>query len=133
MIKGRAALLLLSVAAGVVSVSAADVSGSWKMRFKADWTSIPDLACTFSQKDQRLEGTCKAAGGGDGKVELNDGRIDGDHVSWTWKIVVPDGVTWTYAFMGTLDANGTAMKGVVKLSAGPGAKVNEVGFTANKD
>jgi hypothetical protein len=116
---------MLLLAALVVPVSAADVSGNWKMTFKADWTSIPNLACALSQKDQRLEGTCSG-------VDLNDGRIDGNQVSWTWKIVVPDGVTWTFAFTGTLDANDTAMKGIVKLSAGPGAKVNEATFTAIK-
>ena len=66
-------------------------------------------------------------------MDLNDGRVVGDQVSWTWKILVPDGVTWTYAFTGTLDANGTAMKGVVQLSAGPGAKQNDASFTAKKE
>jgi hypothetical protein len=130
----RIRLALFAMPVLLASVSAADVSGSWKMSFKATWTSIPDLACTLSQKDQRLEGTCTAAGGGDGKsVELNDGRIEGDQVTWNWKVVVPDGVTWTYAFKGTLDANGAAMQGIVTLSAGPGAKPNEVSFTAKKE
>ena len=127
----QVAVLLLATL--VVPVSAADMSGEWKMTFKADWTSIPDLACALSQKDQRLEGTCRPAGAqSNEKVDLNDGRIDGNQVSWTWKILVRDGVTWTYAFTGTLDTNGTATKGIVKLSAGPGAKVNEASFTAIK-
>lgn len=125
------AVLLLAVLA--MPVSAADVSGNWKMTFKADWTSIPNLACTLSQKGERLEGTCGGEGAqSNGKVDLNDGKIDGSHVSWTWKILVPDGVTWTFAFSGALDADGNAMKGIVKLSAGPGAKVNEASFTAIK-
>lgn len=128
----RFALLTLLIL--LAPVSATEISGSWKMSFKATWTRIPDLVCTLSQKDQRLDGTCKAAGGDDGKgVDLSDGRIEGDRVSWSWKVVVPDGVTWTYAFTGTLDANGTAMKGIVKLSAGAGAKENEASFTATKD
>jgi hypothetical protein len=128
----RLALFIFPVL--LAPVSAADVSGSWKMSFKADWTRIPDLVCTLSQNDQRLQGTCKAAESrAEEKVDFNDGRIEADQVSWTWKIVVPDGVTWTYAFTGTLDANGTAMKGVVKLSAGSGAKANEVSFTAKKE
>lgn len=128
----RIALLLSSVFAA--PVWAADVSGSWNMTFKADWTSIPDMACTLSQKDQRLEGTCRdATGRTDDKVELTDGRIDGNQVSWSWKILVaPTGVTWTWAFTGTLDGDGNAMKGVAMLSAGPGSKQNEVTFTATK-
>jgi hypothetical protein len=126
------AVLLLATL--VVPVSAADVSGNWKMTFKADWTSIPNLACTLSQKDQRLEGTCRGEGSqSNDKVDLNDGRVEGTQVSWTWKILVPDGVTWTFAFTGTLDADGNAMKGVVKLSAGSGAKVNEASFTAIRE
>jgi len=129
MTRRRVAVLLL--AAFVVPVSAADVSGDWKMTFKADWTSLPDLACALSQKNQRLEGTCRGDGASSNdKVDLGEGRIDGNQVSWTWKIVVPDGVMWTFAFTGTLDANGNAMKGIVKLSAGSGAKVNEAAFTA---
>jgi len=125
-------LLLLAVFAA--TVSAADVSGNWKMSFKADWTTIPDLACTLSQKDQRLEGTCRdATGRPDDGVELTDGRINGDQVSWSWKILVaPTGVTWTWAFTGKLDADGSAMKGVAMLSAGPGSKQNEVSFTATR-
>lgn len=132
MASSRFAVLLLPML--VVTLSAADVSGRWRMSFTANWTSIPDLTCTLSQNGERLEGTCSAAGGSDGKgVELREGRIDGDRVSWTWQIVVPDGVTWTYAFTGSLDASGTAMKGAVTLSAGPGAKPNEASFAAQKE
>lgn len=128
----RIALLLSS--AFVTPAWAADVSGNWTMTFKADWTSIPDLACTFSQKDRRLEGTCRdATGRTDDGVELTDGRIDANQVSWSWKILVaPTGVTWTWAFTGELGDDGNAMKGVVMLSAGPGSKQNEVNFTAAK-
>ena len=128
----RIALLLSSIFAA--PVWAADVSGNWKMAFKADWTTIPDLACTLSQKDERLEGTCRdATGRTDDGVELTDGRINADQVSWSWKILVaPTGVTWTWAFTGKLDASGHAMKGVAMLSAGPGSKQNEVSFTATK-
>jgi hypothetical protein len=65
-------------------------------------------------------------------VDVNDGKIDGDQVNWTWKVPTPDAITWTYAFSGRLDADGKAMKGIAKLSAGPGTKQNEVSFTATK-
>lgn len=67
-----------------------------------------------------------------GGIDLNDGRVNGDQVSWSWKVTTPDANTWTYAFMGTLDANGSIMKGIVKLSVGPGSKQNEVSFVATK-
>jgi hypothetical protein len=128
----RIALLLSSIFAA--PVLAADVSGSWNRTFKADWTTIPDLACLLSQKDQRLEGTCRdATGRTDDGVQLTDGRINADQVSWSWKILVaPTGVTWTWVFTGKLDADGSAIQGVVMLSAGPGSKQNEVSFTATK-
>jgi len=91
---------------------------------------VPELVCTLTQKDQRLEGTCKAADGA--AVDLNDGKIDADQVSWTWRVPTPDAITWTYAFTGTLDAKGNTMKGVARISAGPGSKQNEVSFTATK-
>ena len=128
----RIRLAILTVPLLLVSVSAADISGTWKMNFKASWTSIPDLVCTLSQKGDRLDGACRA--GSDAKgVDLTDGRVDGERVSWTWKIVVPDGVTWTFAFAGALDANSAGMNGVVTLTAGPGAKPNEATFAARKE
>ena len=84
------------------------------------------------ERREWLEGTCKAAGDAKG-VDLTDGMIEAERVSWTWRIPVPDGVTWTFAFAGTLDANGTAMNGVVTLTAGPGAKPNEATFAARKE
>ena len=65
-------------------------------------------------------------------MTLNDGRIDGDQVSWSWKVATPDANTWTYTFMGTLDSNGSTMKGIAKFSVGSGSKQNEVSFTATK-
>ena len=131
MTKTRAAFLSLLLTVLVVPVWAADVTGNWKLNINL--AGVPELVCTLVQKDERVAGTCKAAGGGDGKgAELNDGRIDGDQMTWTWKVLTPDAITWTYAFAGTLDAKGAVIKGIVKLSAGPGAKQNEVSFTATK-
>lgn len=129
MTKLRLALFVVPVL--VMLVSAADVSGVWDMSFKADWTSIPDLVCTFSQKGQELTGSCKAAGERNGKmVDLTGGKVDGDRVSCQWNVVTPDGETWTYALTGTLDANGTMMKGAFKLSSRFSG--GEGSFTAKK-
>jgi hypothetical protein len=99
-------------------VSAADVFGIWELSFKADWTRIPDLVCTFAQKEERLTGSCKAAGErNEQKVDLTSGTVDGDTISCQWNVVTPDRETWTYALTGTLDANRTMMNGTFKLSS----------------
>ena len=95
MTKTRLALLVLFGL--VVPVSAADVSGNWKLNIKLN--GVPELVCGLTQKDQRLEGTCKSAEWrADQGVDLSDGKIDGDQVSWSWKVPTPDGNTWTCAF-----------------------------------
>src|SRR5687767_8769285 len=115
----RTALLALLLT--VVPVCAADETGSWKLNINLN--GVPELLCTVTQKDQRLEGTCKAVGEKDG-VSLDDGRVNGDQVSWSWKVTTPDTNTWTYRFTGTLDANGSIIKGVAKFSVGSGSKEN---------
>ena len=124
----RTALLSLLLTVLVVPVWAADVTGNWKLNVNLN--GVPELLCNVTQKDQRLDGTCKA--GDETGVTLNDGSVNGDQVSWSWKVTTPDANTWTYVFTGTLDANGSAIKGIVKLSVGPGSKQNEVAFTATK-
>ena len=88
----RVALLVL-FALGV-PVSAADVTGNWKLNINLN--GVPELLCRVTHNDQRLEGTCKAAGEKAG-VSLDDGRVNGDQVSWSWKVTTPDANTWTYA------------------------------------
>lgn len=127
MTKIRVALLVLFGL--VMTVSAADVTGNWKLNINLN--GVPELLCTVTHKDQRLEGTCKAAGEKAG-VSLDDGRVKGDQVSWSWKVTTPDAITWTYVFAGTLDANGRIIKGVAKFSIGSGSKQNEASFMATK-
>jgi hypothetical protein len=127
MIRTRIACLLL-LAVFAAPVSAADVTGNWKLNINLN--GVPELLCTVTQKDQLLEGTCKT--GNEPGVDLNDGRVNGDQVSWSWKVTTPDANTWTYLFTGTLDANGSIIKGVAKFSVGSGSKQNEVNFTATK-
>jgi hypothetical protein len=124
-------LVLLLLPAFAVSVSAADVSGVWDMSLKANWTSIPELVCTLSQNGQGLTGSCRAAAERNGKaVNLTAGKVDGDSISCQWNVVTPDGESWTYALTGTVDAHGTMMKGVLKLSSR--LSEGEGTFTSNK-
>jgi len=112
----------------VVRLSAADVTGSWKLRVNLN--GVPELLCTVTQKDQRLEGTCKA--GDESGVNVNDGRVEGDQVSWSWKVTTPDANTWTYVFTGTVGANGNTIEGIARFSVGSGSTQNEVSFTATE-
>ncbi len=73
-------------------VHAKDVGGTWKVAFAADWTTIPDLVCTFMQEEQELTGNCADAGGD--SVDLIGGA-NGDEASWQMIVVTPDGRTWT--------------------------------------
>jgi hypothetical protein len=111
-----------------VPVSAADVTSNWKLNINLN--GVPELLCTVTQTDQRLEGTCKA--GDESGVNLNDGRVNGDQVSWSWKVTTPDANIWTYIFTGMLDANGSIITGLAKFSVGSGSKQNEASFMATK-
>ena len=110
--------LSLIVLAFTVPVSAADISGTWGMSLKADWTNIPALVCTFSQNGQQLLGSCRPVGGTSGDAaELTGGMVEGDLVTCQWRIVTPDGQTWTYALKGMLDAKETRIEGSFTLSS----------------
>ena len=115
MMKLRLPLVMLAL---TVPISAADVSGIWDMHLKAEWTSIPALVCRFSQNGQQITGNCRPPGTSDRDVaELTGGRVDGDRFSGQWRIVTPDGQTWTYALTGTLDAKETMIEGSFTLSS----------------
>jgi hypothetical protein len=102
----------------VAPVSAADVSGVWALSFTVEWTAVPELVCTFSQDDEALTGSCRPAGSpADGGVDVENGRVEGGRVRCQWSVVTPDGQTWTYALVGTLDAGETLMDGTVRISS----------------
>ena len=114
-----------------ISVFAADISGTWELRFKADWTSIPGVVCTLAQKGDELTGSCQAVDEPQGPtVDLTAGKVDGDKVNCEWKVVTPGGDAWTYALAGTLDGTRTKIDGVFKLSGRFGG--GEGSFTAAK-
>ena len=112
----RLALLPLIMVAGLVSVASADVSGKWKLNLTADWTTIPELTCTLSQKGQELSGSCGEAASDGRRADVIAGKIDDGTVSWQMKGSTPDGETFTYSLTGTVDAKGTTMKGSFKVS-----------------
>ena len=113
-----AVLLSLVLVVGLAAVAVAEVAGTWKMTLTADWTSIPELFCTFSQKGNVLSGGCReAAAKSDANVvDVVDGRIDAEMVSWQMKGATPDGEPFTYSLSGTVDAKDTVMRGSFKVS-----------------
>ena len=130
MTKVRAVLLPLVVVAGLVSVASADASGKWKVNLTADWTTIPELICTLSQKGQKLSGSCGEAASDGKSADVIAGRIDAGTVSWQMRGSTPDGETFTYSLTGTLDAKETMMKGTFKVSTR--FSTGQGGFTATK-
>jgi hypothetical protein len=113
--KFRLALVMLAF---TLPVSAADLSGIWDMSLKADWTSIPALVCTFSQNGQQLTGSCRPPGTSSREAaELTGGRVEDNRFSCQWRVVTPDGQTWTYALTGTLASKETMIEGSFTLSS----------------
>lgn len=108
-------LVFLAMVLTPLPLSAADVTGTWAMTLKADWTAIPQLVCSLSQKDQEMTGRCSAEG--DPDFNLVDGKVEGDRITWKWKVVTPDGEAWTYALTGTIDTSGTTIKGSFTLAS----------------
>jgi hypothetical protein len=100
-----------------MSAFAADISGTWELRFKADWTRVPDLICSLAQRGDVLTGQCRAAADPDGpKVDLSSGTVEGDTVSCRWSVVTPNGETWTYQLSGTVDGKAARITGAFTLS-----------------
>jgi hypothetical protein len=129
--------LLLAMLALTVPLSAADVSGIWNMELKADWTTIPALVCTFSQNNRLLTGSCKARGDSSG-TELTGGNVDGDRFSCQWRVITPDGRTWTYVLTGTLNPKATMIDGSFAISnaetqAGVGTFIATKTVVSDKD
>ena len=108
-------LVFLAMVVSASPVSAADVTGTWAMTLKADWTAIPQLVCRLSQKDQEVTGRCSA--GNDSDINLDGGKVEGDRITWRWKVVTPDGEAWTYTLTGTVDTTGTTIKGSFTLAS----------------
>ena len=109
---------ILVMVTSVSAVAAADITGTWSMALTADWTTIPQLVCTMTQKDQELTGRCTEAGNPDGVgINLDGGKVDGDRLSWGWKVTTPDGEMWTYGLTGMVDTAGTAIKGSFTVSS----------------
>jgi hypothetical protein len=115
-------LSLLCVAfAFAVTLSAADLSGSWAL--SGDIAGNPITAtCMLKQTDTALEGMCK----GDLGDSKATGTVDGAKVTLKYDIDF-QGMMFTLAYEGTVDDTAANMKGTVDVAGAASGT-----FTAKK-
>lgn len=85
--------LLAAVALVAYAADSTALSGKWQVHTSAAGRES-DYACTFTQKDSDLTGTCNPD---EGTVQIS-GKVDGNSVTWSYK-----GQYGTISFKGTLD------------------------------
>lgn len=73
-------LLLISAAALITAANNPSLSGKWQVHNSIAGNES-DQACTFTQKDNDLSGTCSSE---NGNVNIT-GKVDGKKVTWTYK------------------------------------------------
>ena len=101
----------LVAVASAMSARAADspsVSGKWQVHSSIAGNES-DIACTFTQKDEALTGSCTSD---KGTFEII-GKIDGKKVNWSYKSEY-NGTPLTVKYDGSLDS-ATEMKGSVDV------------------
>jgi len=91
----------LFAAAAVFAVAAdtAPLSGKWEIR-QSIAGNDSSAACTFTQNDKELTGTCNSAEGGTVKIS---GKVNDKTVSWTFNSEY-NGTPLTVKYTGTLDS-----------------------------
>jgi hypothetical protein len=115
-------LALLAVAAGSVSLSAADLTGVWTLSLDPDFGGVPDtLDCTFKQSGRKLTADC----GGGPNIS---GEVDGPKVT----LLVPTGRNneQTATLAGELDQREITIAGRWQLADDTGTRDGK--FTARK-
>jgi hypothetical protein len=108
-------LLLLSsiLAFAALNVSAADTpsfSGQWKIHSSIAGTES-DSACTLTQKDNELTGTCTT----DQSGQKATGKVDGLKAEWSYPSEY-NGTALIIKYTGTLDPAASKISGSVNVS-----------------
>jgi hypothetical protein len=106
--------LMIAAAVAVMApgLALADASGAWKLTLNIADMTIP-VACTLTQMDKTLGGTCDGA---DGKPATVTGTVDGTKVSFAYDTNFQD-MPLHVAYTGDLKSD-TSMSGAVNV---PGA------------
>jgi hypothetical protein len=107
----KSVLFSILFASSALALSAADnasVNGKWQIHNEISGNES-DMACTFTQKDSDLTGTCSSQ---KGPVNIN-GKVDGKNVNWTYKSEY-EGSPITLTYKGT-SASGDKITGSVTV------------------
>ncbi|MCE2826848.1 MAG: GDSL-type esterase/lipase family protein [Verrucomicrobium sp.] len=88
------------VQASAGAAAGADVSGEWVLTIPGPDDRPVDIPMTLKQEGGRLGG--KVARGADKFLEIVDGKVHGDALSWTMRRDRPDGSTMVYSMSGRL-------------------------------
>jgi hypothetical protein len=108
----KALAFAAALALAPAMVSAADLSGVWKLNLDIQGMPIP-LTCTFAQMDKALSGTCDGA---DGKPAALTGSVDGGKLAWTYDTVF-QGMPMHVAYTGEVKAD-NSISGAVEGTGG---------------
>src|ERR1035437_716697 len=98
-------------ATGASAVGSLSVGGKWQVHTAIAGTEI-DQACTITQKDSELTGSCARARTEKGTVEIT-GKVDGKKISWSYKSDY-DGSPITVKYEGMMDST-TKISGNVSV------------------
>ena len=104
----KALLFSLLIAAACTAADAPSLAGKWQVHASIGGNEY-EMACTFTQKDDALSGTCVSE---QGTSEIS-GNIAGNKVAWSYKSEY-NGTPLTVKFDGALDS-ATKMKGSVSV------------------
>ena len=103
---------LLAILAG--AMLAADISGNWTATMSMGDNQF-NLSYSFKQDGEKLTGTVTGPQGD--PLTLNDGKVQGDKVSFNVKVETPNG-TFTVMNEGTIKGEEITLVG--KMQGGPG-------------
>jgi hypothetical protein len=102
-------LLLISAAALAPAAYNPSLNGKWQVHNSIAGNES-DQACTFTQKDADLTGSCSSE---NGTVTIS-GKINGKKVTWTYKSEY-NGAPLTVAYDGVLDSAAAKISGSVNV------------------
>jgi hypothetical protein len=92
--------LLLSATVTCMAADNVSLTGKWKIH-QSVMGNESDSACSFTQKDNDLTGTC-TSDQGSGKIT---GKVDGNKVTWSYETEY-NGAPLAVKYAGTLDSAG---------------------------
>jgi hypothetical protein len=102
-------VVLASVSVLAVAADSAPISGKWNIHNSVAGNES-DAACTFTQKDTELTGTC-TSDNGSGKAT---GKVDGTKITWSYDSQY-NGSPLTLTYSGTFDSTANKIAGTVSV------------------